>query len=136
MFYQVYHITIFSFSFLYFSNMTNVIALSILFVKHPNKHNQQCNKSNLEKKIPIHVKLGVTWYTYANLILQWQIHIQVFFCFGILKTGIFLQINISWSAFIMLITWQVSCLFPAKGGLKSLRTGVVSKFEVLRGRGR
>ena len=61
---------------------------------------------------------------------------KIFFCFGILKTGIFLQINISWSAFTMLITWQVSCLFPAKGGLKSLRTGVVSKIEVLRGRGR
>ena len=38
LFYQVYHIKIFSFSFLYFSNMASVIALSILYVKHPNKH--------------------------------------------------------------------------------------------------
>ena len=39
MFYQVYHIKMFSFSFLYLSNMASVIALSILHVKHPNKHN-------------------------------------------------------------------------------------------------
>ena len=53
---------IFSFPFLYFSSNANVIALSILYVKHPNKHNnQQFNvKSILKKKIPIHVKLGVT----------------------------------------------------------------------------
>ena len=41
MLYQVYHINIFSFSFLYFSSIANVIALSILYVKHPNKHNNQ-----------------------------------------------------------------------------------------------
>ena len=35
MFYQVYHIKIFSSSFLYISNMASVIALSILYVKHP-----------------------------------------------------------------------------------------------------
>ena len=63
MFYQVYHIKIFSFSVLPFSNMASVIALSILNVKHPNKHdNQQCNIKALVKKnpIPIHVKLGMT----------------------------------------------------------------------------
>ena len=41
MFYQVYHIKIFSFFFLYFLSITNVIALSILYVKHPNKRNNQ-----------------------------------------------------------------------------------------------
>ena len=63
MFYQVYHIKIFSFSFLYFSNMANVIALSTLYVKDPNKYNNhQCNIKAIvkKKKIPIHVKLGVT----------------------------------------------------------------------------
>ena len=62
MFYQVYHIKIFSFYFLYFSSTANVIALSILYVKHPNKHNnQQFNvKTVLKKKIPNHVKLGMT----------------------------------------------------------------------------
>ena len=56
-----YHIKIFSFSFLYFSSIANVIALSILYIKHPNKHNQQFDvKAILQKKIPIHVKLGVT----------------------------------------------------------------------------
>ena len=56
MFYQVYHIKIFSFSFTYSSNMASVIALSILYAKHPNKHNnQQCNiKTIVKKKIPIH----------------------------------------------------------------------------------
>ena len=43
MFYQVYHIKIFSFSFLYFSTIANVIALLMLYPKHPNKHNQKCN---------------------------------------------------------------------------------------------
>ena len=59
MFYQVYHIKIFSLPFLYFSSIANVIALSILYVKHPNKHNQQYNvKAILKKrKIPVHVKL-------------------------------------------------------------------------------
>ena len=58
---QVYHIKIFSFSFLYFSCIANAIALSILYIKHPNKYNnQQFNvKAILQKKIPIHVKLGV-----------------------------------------------------------------------------
>ena len=59
---QVYHTKIFRFSFIYFSSIENVIALSILYVKHPNKHNNQFNAKELlkEKKIPIHVKLGVT----------------------------------------------------------------------------
>ena len=71
MLYQVYHIKIFSFSF-YFSIIANVIALSILYVKHPNKHNnQQCNvKAILEKKNSIHIKPEVTWHTYVNLIMQ------------------------------------------------------------------
>ena len=65
MFYQVYHIKIFSFYFLYFSSTANVIALSILYVKHPNKHNnQQFNVKTVlkkkKKKIPNHVKLGMT----------------------------------------------------------------------------
>ena len=51
MFYQVYHIKIFSFYFLYFSSTANVIALSILYVKHPNKHNnQQFNVKTVLKK--------------------------------------------------------------------------------------
>ena len=50
------------FSILYFIALASVIALSILYVKHPNKHNnQQCNiKAIMKKKISIHVKLGVT----------------------------------------------------------------------------
>ena len=64
MFYQVYHIKIFSFFFLSFSSIANVVALSILYVKCPNKHNiQQFNVKAISKKrrkkIPIHVKLGV-----------------------------------------------------------------------------
>ena len=72
MFYQVYHVKIFSFSFLYFSGIENVIVLSTLYVKHPNKHNnQQFNvKTISKKKVLIRVKLGVTCYTYANLIMQ------------------------------------------------------------------
>ena len=32
-----------------------------VYLKHPNKHNQQCNvKAILKKKIPIHAKLRVT----------------------------------------------------------------------------
>ena len=54
MFYQVYHINISSFSFLYFSTTADVIALSILFVKHPNKHP---NKHNNQQ---FNVKLGET----------------------------------------------------------------------------
>ena len=63
MVYQVYHIKIFSFFFLYFLSIANVIALSILYVKHLNKHNyQQCNVKAILKKtmIPIYVKPGVT----------------------------------------------------------------------------
>ena len=50
---------IFSFSFLYFSNMVSVIPLSILYVKHFYKHNnQQFNIKAIarkkKKKIPIH----------------------------------------------------------------------------------
>ena len=41
MFYQEYHNKIFSFSFVYFSSIANVIALSILYVKHPKNHNNQ-----------------------------------------------------------------------------------------------
>ena len=75
MFYQVYHIKIFSFYFLYFSSTANVIALSILYVKHPNKHNnQQFNVKTVlkkkKKKIPNHVKFGMTWYAYTNLRMQ------------------------------------------------------------------
>ena len=42
--------------------MATVITLSILYVKHPSKYNnQQCNiKAIVKKNIPIHVKLGVT----------------------------------------------------------------------------
>ena len=40
------------------------VALSILYIRHPNKHNnQQFNVKAIlqqKKKIPIHVKLGVT----------------------------------------------------------------------------
>ena len=45
-----------------FSSIANVIALSILYIRHPNKHNnQQFNvKAILQEKIPIHIKLGVT----------------------------------------------------------------------------
>ena len=52
MFYQVDHIKIFSFSFLYVSSTANVIALPILHVTHPNKrNNQKFNvKAILEKK--------------------------------------------------------------------------------------
>ena len=33
-----------------------------MYVKHPNKHNQQFNVTAiLQKKIPVYVKLGVTW---------------------------------------------------------------------------
>ena len=34
--------------------------------------NQECNVKAIlkKKKIPTHVKLGVTWYTYANVIMQ------------------------------------------------------------------
>ena len=43
-FQQVYYIKIFSFSFLYFSSIANVNALSVLHIKYPNKHsNQQFN---------------------------------------------------------------------------------------------
>ena len=50
------------FSFLYFPSIANVIALSILYAKHPDQHNhQQFNvKATLKEDIPIHVKLGVT----------------------------------------------------------------------------
>ena len=52
MFYLVSHIKICSFSFPYFSSIANVIAQSILYVKHCNEHNnQQCNvKAILKKK--------------------------------------------------------------------------------------
>ena len=42
--------------------MASVIVLSILYVKHPNKHNnQQFNiKAIVKKRIPIHIKLGMT----------------------------------------------------------------------------
>ena len=73
MFYQAYNIKIFSFFFLYFSNMISVIALSVLYAKHTNKHNdQQYNIKAIvkKKKIPIHVKLGKTGYTYTNLVMQ------------------------------------------------------------------
>ena len=63
MFYQVYHIKVFSFPFLYFPNMASVIGRSILHVKHPNKHNnQQCNVKVMVKKkrFQIYVKLGET----------------------------------------------------------------------------
>ena len=39
MLYQVYHIKIFSFSFLYDLSIGNIISLTILYVKHPKKHN-------------------------------------------------------------------------------------------------
>ena len=54
---------IFSFSFLYFSDIANVIALAILYAKPPNQHNYwQFNvKAILRiKKILLHAKLGVT----------------------------------------------------------------------------
>ena len=41
MFYHEYHSNIFSFPFLYLSSIVYVIALSILYVKHPNKHNNR-----------------------------------------------------------------------------------------------
>ena len=51
MFYEVYHIKIFSIYFLYFSSLANVIAVLILYAKHPNKHtNQQCNAKTILKK--------------------------------------------------------------------------------------
>ena len=65
MFYQVYHIKVFSFSFLYFSNIANVIALSILYVKHTNKrNNQQFNVKAILKKLgsvstPLHTMDGL-----------------------------------------------------------------------------
>ena len=74
MFYQVYHIKIFSFYFLYFSSTANVIALSILYVKHPNKHNnQQFNvKTVLKKK----KKKSLTM-----LNLEWpDMHIRIWEC--------------------------------------------------------
>ena len=43
--------------------LSSVIALSILYVKHPDKdNNQQCSIKVIikKKKIPIHVKLAVT----------------------------------------------------------------------------
>ena len=44
MFYHEYHSNIFSFPFLFLSSIVYVIALSILYVKHPNKHNnRQCS---------------------------------------------------------------------------------------------
>ena len=48
--------------------MATVITLSILYVKHSSKYNnQQCNiKAIVKKKIPVHVILGVT-----------DIHIQI-----------------------------------------------------------
>ena len=62
MFYQVYHIKIFSSSFLYISNMASVIALSILYVKHPNKHsNQQCNIKAVVKKKRFQSMLNLEW---------------------------------------------------------------------------
>ena len=63
MFYQVYHIKIFSFSFLYFSSIANVIAVSIMYVKHPKEHNnQQFNVKAIlkKKKNRIHDNLGMT----------------------------------------------------------------------------
>ena len=51
MFYEVYHIKIFNFFFLSFSSLENVIAVLILYAKHPNKHtNQQCNVKTILKK--------------------------------------------------------------------------------------
>ena len=52
MFYQVYDIKTFSFCFLYFSSIADVTALSILYIQHPNKHNnEQFNvKAILKKK--------------------------------------------------------------------------------------
>ena len=53
--------------------MVSVIALSVLYAKHTNKHNdQQYNIKAIvkKKKIPIHVKLGKTGYTYTNLVMQ------------------------------------------------------------------
>ena len=117
MFYQVYHIKIFSFSFIYFSNMASVIALSILYAKHPNKHNnQQCNIKTTVKKDsnpPIHVKHGATWSTYTMFDNAIIFKHQSIFLFWFLenfleknKTGLPLQINITWSLFIGLIKWR------------------------------
>ena len=59
--------------FVYFTSIANVVVLSILYVKHPNKdNNQQFNVKAIlqKKKVSIHVKLGVSWYAYTNLIMQ------------------------------------------------------------------
>ena len=62
MFYQVYHIKIFSFFFLYFLSITNFIALSILYVKHPNKrNNQQFNVKGILKNKRFQSVIKLEW---------------------------------------------------------------------------
>ena len=52
--------------------MASSLALSILHVKHPNKHNnQQCNVQAIVKKnIPIHASIIV--YVFEQLNSSWE----------------------------------------------------------------
>ena len=67
-----------NFSFCYFSSIANVVALSILYITHPNKHNNhQFNvQAILQKKKKKDSNPCQTWgdlYTYMNhmnLIMQ------------------------------------------------------------------
>ena len=102
MFYQEYHIKIFSFSCLYFSSIATVIALSMLYDKHPNKHNnRQFNvKALLKNRFQsIHEFGNAITFKHQSNLLFW--YLDNFLQKD--KTGSPLQINIARSVFIELI---------------------------------
>ena len=93
-----------TFSFLSFSSIANIIALSILYIKHPNKHNnQQFNvKAILKKKIS---NACQTWsdlisiYEFDNAITFKLKSISLFWYLDNFlekdETGLLFQINIA-----------------------------------------
>ena len=81
MFYQVYYINIFSFSFLYFSSIANVIALSMLYLNIYNKHHNK--HSNLQFNVKAILKKNVLLFWYLDNVLEKY------------KTGLPHQINIT-----------------------------------------
>ena len=94
----------FSFSFLYFSSITYVIALSILYVKHPNKDSQQFNVKAILGKKKFQSMLNLEWpdihiYQFDNAItLKHQSNSLFWYLDNFLeeyKAGLPLEINIT-----------------------------------------